>query len=108
MPRWLPSVLTRIRALASAGRVTFTVKVGPELDALRLRREDAIEILLSLGPGDYPIRLRSTSSDEWLYVFRPAYPGLRLYLKLVIRTDCVVISCHEDRPEGREGPAHDQ
>ena len=99
MPRWLPRALTRIRALADSGQVIFTDKAISELAELRLGREDAVEILRFLGEGDHPARLRSQPLHERLYVFRPTVGGLRLYLKVTLRTGCVVISCHEDQPE---------
>jgi hypothetical protein len=32
-------------------------------------------------------------------VFRPTVTGTRLYLKLIVRRDCIVISCHEQENE---------
>ena len=108
MPRWLPRALTRIRGLAAGGHVVLTDKALSELDALRIRPEDVVEILQSLSSGDYPARLWSERFEEWLYVFRPAVAGLRVYLKVAIRVDCVVISCHEDEAEAAEGPDRDE
>ncbi len=97
MPRWLPRALRRIRGLAAAGRTEFTEKAIAELADLRLGREDAAEILADLRPSDHATRLWSEPATEWLYVFRPLLAGLRLYVKVAIRDDCVVISCHEDQ-----------
>ena len=102
MPPWLPRVLTRIRALAAAGRVVFTEKALGEITDLRLGRADATEILCSLQASDDAARQWSEPAGEWLHVFRPTVAGLRLYVKVAIRTDCVVISCHEDEPEEAE------
>jgi len=99
VPRWVPRVLTRIRTLVAGGRVIFTDKAISELADLYLACEDAVEILRLLGSGDDPARLRSQPLHEWLYIFRPTVAGQRLYLKVALRTGCVVISCHEDPPE---------
>jgi hypothetical protein len=99
VPRWLPRVLTRLRPLVAAGRVVLTNKARAELEVLGLQREDFLEILTSLDSGDNPKRVRSRPAGEWLYVFRPAVAGLRLYVKTAIRQQCVVLSCHEDRPD---------
>jgi hypothetical protein len=37
-----------------------------------------------------------------MYVFKPEVEGLVLYVKLVLRGDCIVVSFHED-----EGGAHE-
>lgn len=107
MPRWLPRALKRIRSLAAAGRTEFTEKAIAELADLRLGREDATDVLAGLRPSDYATRLWSEPAAEWLYVFRPVLAGLRLYLKVAIREDCAVISCHEDRAE-QAGEADDR
>ena len=31
-----------------------------------------------------------------MYVFKPPFEGTTLYVKLILRTDCVLISVHED------------
>lgn len=97
MPRWLPSILQRIRRLAAAGDVRFTLKALRELAELELGLDemDACAILVRLKSGDSAGRLRSEGSGEWLYIFMPRLAGERLYIKLVVRTDCVVISFHE-------------
>ncbi len=102
MPRWLPRVLTRIRGLAAAGQVGFTDKASWEMQRIGLSRDDVVQILGALAARDHPTRLRSSALDEWLYSFRPALPGLRLYVKVAVRTQCVVISCHEDQAEAQE------
>jgi len=38
-------------------------------------------------------------------VFKPQLAGMVLYVKLVLRSDCVVISFHEDEGEGHEEDA---
>jgi hypothetical protein len=102
MPRWLPLVLKRIRELAVARRVYLTMK-----GSARTRRtglwEDACDLLANLDDDDSAGRLVSEVTGEWMYVFKPTLAGAVLYVKLIIRTDCVVVSFHDD-----EGPDHDQ
>lgn len=97
-PRWLPKVLTRLRTLAEAGRVRFTFKALRELAQLGLGLDegDACDILAGLTPTDFAQRLLSEQTAEWMYVFKPVVAATRLYLKVVVRNDCVIISLHED------------
>lgn len=39
---------------------------------------------------------------EWMYVFKPYVGGRVLYVKLIVRDGCVVVSFHEDEGEGHE------
>jgi len=103
MPAWLPRTLARLRALVAARRVCFTEKAKAELGALQLTTDDAVEILAMLGARDAPSRVRSHRTDEWLYEFRPDVAGLGLYVKIALRHDCVVVSCHEDEAEKNRG-----
>ncbi len=41
-------------------------------------------------------RLRSSSTDEWMYVFKPPAAADVIYVKLILRHDCIVVSFHED------------
>jgi hypothetical protein len=38
-----------------------------------------------------------------MYVFKPSVAGVLVYLKLVLRAECVVVSFHEDEGEVDEG-----
>jgi len=40
---------------------------------------------------------------EWLYVFKPRVAGIALYVKLIVRIECVVISFHEDEEDDEDG-----
>ena len=102
MPPWLPRVLTRIRVQTAAGHVGFTDKASWEMQRIGLSRDDMLQVLAALTVGDDPTRLRSAIRDEWLYEFRPELPGLRLYVKVALREECVVISCHEDHEAQEE------
>jgi hypothetical protein len=73
------------------------MKALQELQALGLDADDAVDALRSLGPGDSAGRLAATATGEWLYVFTPRVGETTVWLKLVLRTDCIVISFHEER-----------
>jgi len=99
VPPWQRRVLTRLRALAATGRVVFTAKARGEMAAAGLRPEDVLDILASLRRAEPIERLRSARSGEWLYVFRPDVGGDPFYLKVVLRSGCTLVSCHEDAHE---------
>ncbi len=105
MPRWLPRALARIHRLAAARKVQFTEKAFEELRALPLgiSVEDAHQILENLTAGECAGRLVSRESDEWLYVFKPRIAEIVLYVKVVLRADCVVISFHEELGDDDQG-----
>ena len=94
MPRWLSKVLMRIRALAAAHNVRFTLKALRELAGLELvlDEEDACEMLAEDSAG----RVASAATGEWMYLFKPQVSETILYLKVILRNDCVVVSFHED------------
>jgi hypothetical protein len=79
--------------------VNFTAKARNETAAVGLQQEDVRDILASLGRGERVERLRSERNGEWLYVFRPRVGPGPLYLKVVLRNGCTLISCHEDADE---------
>ena len=47
-------------------------------------------------PTDSAGRLASEVTGEWMYVFKPAVEGRIIYVKIVLREDCVIVSFHED------------
>jgi hypothetical protein len=99
MPRWLPSVLARIHELAASGHIRLTLKAAREVSALGLGLdpEDVRDILAGLRPSESVGRLASRVTGEWMYVFRPCVGGETVYVKLILRSDCVVVSFHEER-----------
>ena len=99
MPRWLAKALARIHVLTSGGAFRLTKKAEEEATALDLRREDVERLLLSLAPSDFAERITSVVTGEWMYVFVPSLEGLPLYVKLVLRAQCIVVSFHEDEQE---------
>jgi Motility quorum-sensing regulator, toxin of MqsA len=94
--RWLTSALRRSEDLAIARKVAFTLKSLRELAELSLDEEDACDVLASLTAEDCTGRKRSATTGEWLYVFKPDVAGSVLYVKVILRTNCVLISFHED------------
>ena len=103
MPTWVFRALIRLRGLAASGRLRFTDKALAEMLALGLSRGDVLLILADLSPSAEPTRTRSSHGPEWMYEFRPKTPGLSLYLKVVLRHEGVLISCHEDQTEAEDG-----
>jgi hypothetical protein len=106
MPRWLPGVLARIRALAASRDVRLTLKARRELAALDvgLDEEDACDVLANLAPEDSIGRLVSAATGEWMYLFRPSLAGTVLYVKVILRNNCIVVSFHEDEDGHEEDP----
>jgi hypothetical protein len=106
VPRWLPRLLRRIHELAGQGRVRFTLKATRELAALAagLDAQDACDVLVSLTVDDFARRLESEHSGEWMYVFKPVVAGTVVYMKLLLRAECLVVSFHEDEGEPDEEP----
>ena len=101
MQRWLPVVVKRIRRLARERKVLVTHKALRELAALDLGLDvdDACDVLAKLTQSDFAGRLVSQVTKEWLYIFRPGVAGITVYLKLVLRRSCVVVSFHEEEVE---------
>jgi hypothetical protein len=103
MPTWVFRVLIRVRGLAASGRLRFTDKALAEMWTLGLARDDVLQILADLSPSAEPTRARSSQGPEWMYEFRPKTPGLSLYLKVVLRREGRLVSCHEDQTESEDG-----
>lgn len=104
MPSWTPRILRRIRELAVAGNVRFTYKALYEIAALELGidQDDVLLVLQHLESSDCSGRLRSSITNEWLYVFKPKVAATVLYLKVAIRQNCIVVSLHEDEENGND------
>ena len=96
--RWATSVLRQIRQSAPERKVRFTLKAFQELGRLGmgLDEDDACDVLANLTRNDMVGRLVSEKTGEWMYVFKPSVAGVVVYLKVVVRVDCVVISFHEE------------
>jgi hypothetical protein len=104
MARWFPAILRRIRQLATQRSVRFTLKAQQELALLdwSFDAQDACDMLASLASRDFAGRLVSKITGEWMYVFKPNVCGAVLYIKLVLRADCLIVSFHEDSGEDYE------
>ncbi len=104
MFRRLPRVLARIRRLARERRVRFTHKALRELAELRmgLDPDDACDVLANLTSKDAVGRLVSERTGERVYAFRPQGGGARVYVKPVLRRECVLISFHEEEDHEQE------
>ena len=63
---------------------------------------DAVDVLRALTREDSVGRIRSRQTDEWMYVFKPSMAATVVYVKVILRGDCVVISFHEDWDEQKE------
>lgn len=96
MPPWIRGALKRIQRLAQWRHVRLTAKARHELDTLGLDKYDVREVLAKLTREDAAGRLRSAETGEWMYVFKPRSGGIPLYVKVVVRDACVVVSFHED------------
>lgn len=57
---------------------------------------DACETLQGLKTADFVKRRVSNATGEWMYVFELHVSGMLVYLKLILRDGCVVVSFHED------------
>jgi hypothetical protein len=47
--------------------------------------------------------MASAATGEWMYLFKPQVSATILYVKVILRNDCVVISFHEDEDGSIEG-----
>lgn len=96
--------MAKIRELAAQRKVRFTMKALQELAALDmgLDQEDACDVLAKLATSDFVERLNSKKTGEWLYVFKPTVGGVILYVKVILRSDGVVISFHEEEDQSDE------
>ena len=104
MARWLTKVLRRVQEFALQREVRFTAKAAREMAALGLDVEDVRDALLQLRIADSAGRKASGVTGEWLYIFKP-YAGEELiYIKLILRNECVLISFHPDDQDDEENP----
>ena len=80
------------------------MKALQELAALDmgLDEEDACDVLANLAQSDLFERLVSKKTGEWMYVFKPSVGAVVVYVKVVLRSDCVVISFHEEEDHSDE------
>jgi len=96
MRRWLPKVLKRLHEYAAAGQIRLTFKAAQETLLLGLSPEDVRDVIEGLDAHSFADRLASKATGEWMYVFKPDVGDQIIYLKLILRESCVVVSFHED------------
>lgn len=96
MTRWFPKILAEVHRSASEGSVLLTLKALRESVSMGLAPEDVRDVIGSLTAADSTGRLRSKSTGEWMHVFKPRVGDEVVYVKLIVREDCVVVSFHED------------
>src|SRR5882724_1826507 len=104
MPRWLRSVLTRTRELCPGAQGPLHAEGSSRASRSAVRSRRTRRMRRSGEPfgRGFRHRLSSPATDEWAYVFKPKLAGMVLYRKLILRSDCVVISFHEDEGKGHE------
>lgn len=80
------------------------MKALHELAALGmgLDEDDARGVLANLVPSDLVERRVSAKTGEWMYVFKPSVGEVVVYVKVVLRSECVVISFHEEEAHSDE------
>src|SRR6266496_3387881 len=102
MARWIRDVLARIATLATARKIAFTLKAHRELASLGLGLDpdDARDVLMSLTASDSAGRLESNVTGEWMYIFKPRVAMSIVYVKVILRSDCVIVSFHGDEGAG--------
>ena len=99
MPGWMSQALDRIHSLSWRRRIWFTHKAMLEMAGLGMDERDARQVLLSLARSDSRGRVRSKDTGEWMYVFKPRVAGMDVYVKLLLRAECVVVSFHMEHDE---------
>jgi hypothetical protein len=111
VPRWLGDVLRAIHGHARTSSVRLTYKALLEMAELdpSATPEDALDLLVGLNRSGFRYRVRSAKTGDWLYVFRTAWCGERIYLKLLLRADCTIVSFHpedsdHELEEGEDSP----
>lgn len=97
--RWVTSLLSRVRALAESNQVVVTKKAREELLTLGfwMSAADVVDVLIHLDVDDFDARLTAEDTGEWMYVFKPVVFDRAVYVKLILRARCIVVSFHEDR-----------
>lgn len=92
------AIIGKIREMALSGKVQFTLKALRELAAMDLGLDemDVCGILSDLKESDFKDRKLSTITGEYLYIFTPKVERVKIYLKVILRNSCIVVSFHED------------
>lgn len=101
MPRYARTALGRIHELAALRAVRVTRKAQQEMGALEPPADidDLVDVLNDLRSEDWHQRLTSQVTGEAMHVFKPTTIFGLLYVKVVVRDNCVVVSFHEEVEE---------
>ena len=102
MAHWLTKVLRRVQELSLQRRFRLTAKAAREVAALGLDPEDVRETLVRLRSADSAGRQMSNMTGEWMYVFKRRVGEDLVYVKLILRSEFVVVSFHEDEGDRYE------
>jgi len=97
MEKRIPHVpLVRVLELAAAGRVRATMTAFRDADLLGLGRPEMIDIILQLEKVDF-YKSMTTYGDHttWQDVYRPMSVVGRLYIKLTVADDVLIVSFKE-------------
>lgn len=91
--------LAVVHALIRAGRVRTTRSALEGAAAMGMGYDQIIEVALGLSPADF-FKSMTTHADHriWQDVYRPLTVSGRVYLKLTVMDDVVVVSFKELDP----------
>ena len=89
-------MLSRVKALAEAGKVRTTHTARAGANALGLGYSDMLAVVLALKPVDF-YKSMTTYADHtvWQDVYRPKTPAGDVYLKLTVVDDVLIVSFKE-------------
>ena len=98
-PRSVRTIIAQVHECVARGAVRITLKAQDEMNLLEPLAdfEDVLDVLDGLTPNDWERKLVSFESGEAMHVFKPSTVFGVLYVKIVIRAGCIVVSFHEDR-----------
>lgn len=88
--------LTTVRALIESGKVRTTNSARMGADALNLNLCDMLAVILALEPTDF-YKSMTTYDDHtiWQDVYRPYTKAGKVYLKLTVIEDVLIVSFKE-------------
>jgi hypothetical protein len=98
-PRHARIAIQRIHELAERRAVRITLKALNEAAALEPPADidDVLEVLSDLTAADWRCRIHSVTTGEPMQIFKPLTDAFGLlYVKVIVRRDCVVVSFHEE------------
>ena len=100
----LTASVDQIRQLGEARKVLFTLKALREIANLELGLDpdDVCDVLAGRQRSDLAERIQSQVTGERMDIFKPSLEGVVVYVKVILRDDCLVLSFHEDEEAGVE------